>query len=108
MLSRSFDLARGTKQGDPLSPKIFNAVLEHFLRPIKKKWEKQNAGLRVSSSEAGLLSNLSDADDILLVESGKEQLHVMLDDLASTAGKGGLKIHSGKMKILTNSAANEE
>ena len=33
--SRQFEIGRGTKQGDPVSPKIFNAVLEVVFRRLK-------------------------------------------------------------------------
>ena len=36
--SRTFTVGRGVKQGDPLSPVLFNALLEDVFREIKRKW----------------------------------------------------------------------
>ena len=35
--SRDFPISKGTKQGDPISPLIFNAVLEGIMRKVKEK-----------------------------------------------------------------------
>ena len=43
--SKRFKIERGSRQGDPLSPKIFNAVLEHIMRPLKQKWIDQGLGV---------------------------------------------------------------
>ena len=34
VLSKIFDIVRGTKQGDPMSPKLFNAALQKAMRPM--------------------------------------------------------------------------
>ena len=39
MSSRSFQIERGTKQGDPISPILFNSVLEKIMRTLKMKWQ---------------------------------------------------------------------
>ena len=36
--SKTFSLYRGTKQGDLLSPSVFNAVLEMALRNVQEEW----------------------------------------------------------------------
>ena len=37
--SRDFEILRGTKQGDPVSSFVFNAVLEEMMRKVKTKWK---------------------------------------------------------------------
>ena len=36
--SRKFKISRGTKQGDPISPPIFNAVLETAMSKLRCRW----------------------------------------------------------------------
>ena len=96
--SRPFDLGRGTKQGDPLSPALINAVLEHIMRKVKAKWKSRKLGIRVGVQ---LLNNLRFADDLLLIGSSWVQVKCMLEDLAKEADGVGLKLHMGKTKILS-------
>ena len=42
--SRLFNISRGTKQGDPISPLLFNAVVEALMRDVKEKWAKKGWG----------------------------------------------------------------
>ena len=44
--SRTFAIKRGTKQGDPISPTIFNAVLEVVMRRLKLTWGAKRYGHR--------------------------------------------------------------
>ena len=72
-LSKAFDIQRGTRQGDPISPVLFNACLEHIMRKLKKKWLSKSWGLQVGRSEP--LLNLRFADDLLLIgRSGQDHV----------------------------------
>ena len=101
-LSKEFDILRGTKQGDPLSSLLFNAVLEDVFAEVKPSWEKKGWGLRLGYSKYRQLTNLRFADDVLLIGTSLRQLKQMLIDLKEAAMKRGLLLHPGKTKILSN------
>ena len=46
--SKPFKIARGTKQGDPVSCTLFDAVLEVVVRRLKDKWARQRWGVDMS------------------------------------------------------------
>ena len=50
VLSRPFDISRGTKQGDPLSSLIFNALLEDIFRDVKQKWADRKYGVELGGT----------------------------------------------------------
>lgn len=56
-----FPINRGVRQGDPISPKLFNAVLESIFSRLD--WE--NCGINVNDVR---LNHLRFADDIVLLE----------------------------------------
>jgi Reverse transcriptase (RNA-dependent DNA polymerase) len=90
-----FKLQRGVKQGDPMSPKLFNAALEFVFRQLK--WEK--LGLNINGR---MLNNLRYADDIVLFSESKDELIKMIHDLKQTSKPLGLKINEDKTKIINN------
>jgi hypothetical protein len=102
-ISKSFKIQRGSKQGDPMSPKLFNAVLEKVFKRIQLKWAEKDWGIKVDGKR---LTNLRFADDVILVASSKNQVAMMLEDLATAAAEVGLQIHMGKTKVLSNSNEN--
>ena len=104
VLSRAFPLQRGTKQGDPLSTLLFNAVLEDIFRDVRAKWKLKRYGLDMSVGIERFLTSLSFADDVLLVAASAKQLKVMVADLMRAAAARGLERHIGKTKILTNAS----
>ena len=99
--SREFDILRGSRQGDPISPKLFNAVLEMVMRTCIQKWKANGWGWSLSDGQPNLL-NLRFADDLLLVGRSLFQAKAMLEDVSQAAQKVGLSLHFGKTKILHN------
>ena len=46
--SAPFNIEKGTKQGDPISPILFNAVVEHFMKKLKQHWKKKKFGYKIN------------------------------------------------------------
>ena len=108
--SRSFEIKRGVKQGDPISSLLFLAVMEVVFRSLKERWHRLNA--RRIGQYYGMviddflepLTNLRFADDVLLVAASKTDVSKMIADLGKEASQYGLKLHMGKTRVLTNQA----
>ncbi|GBP31705.1 Retrovirus-related Pol polyprotein from type-1 retrotransposable element R2 [Eumeta japonica] len=66
---------RGMRQGDPLSSKLFNAVLEYVFKRVN--WE--NYSININGS---LLNHLRFSDDIVLLEEDPKKLEYMLKTIA--------------------------
>ena len=101
-LSKKFMIKRGTKQGDPISPILFNTTLEAIMRSLKKEWLFKKKGVKTGCEQGDYLTNLRFADDILLMGRSLKQVRCMLEDLEAEAKKSGLEIHLGKIKIMNN------
>lgn len=97
---KTFPIQRGVRQGDPLSPKLFSAVLEQIFR--KLEWE--HFGLNINGIR---LNHLRFADDIVLFEENPKELECMLTDLAKQSKAVGLALNSDKTKLMTNSRIQE-
>ena len=98
--SRTFAIKRGTKQGDPMSPKLFNAVLQSVFEPLVAKWAAQGGG--VQDQEGRQLTNLRLADDVLLMTGSPQHLQNMVGDLVGKSATVGLQLHYGKTRVLCN------
>ncbi|GBP72876.1 Putative uncharacterized transposon-derived protein F52C9.6 [Eumeta japonica] len=90
-----FKIQKGVRQGDPLSPKLFSAVLEMTFKSFK--W--QNLGLNI---DGRTLTHLRFADDIVLFTKTPDDLVRMLNELASESRKIRLKLNPEKTKVMTN------
>ncbi|KHJ77296.1 hypothetical protein OESDEN_23084, partial [Oesophagostomum dentatum] len=91
----SVSIGRGVKQGDALSPKLFNATLQMTLDSID--WGQ--SGLRMGGKQ---LHTLEYADDVTLLATSRPMLGKMLELLTKATSKVGLKINSKKTTLLTS------
>ena len=96
--SRSFKLTRGTKQGDPMSPSLFNAVLEDVFGKLKTRWNREGRGL--DFGQRWRLTNLRFADDVLLIAESRKHLQIMVEELLVEASAVGLEMHIGNFFYL--------
>lgn len=81
----------GVKQGDPLSPLIFNFVMDEMLRRLPGEIGVSLDGLFVNA--------MAFADDLSLVASTKEGLQALIDGATSFLGSCGL--HANPLKCAT-------
>lgn len=91
------NIEKGVRQGDPLSPKLFTAVLEDVFR----QFDWSDHGLRINGE---YLSNLRFADDIILFAKSSQELQRMLTDLDTCSKQVGLNMNTSKTKAMTNRA----
>ena len=101
-LSRTFQIERGTKQGDSLSSLLFNAVLENCFADVRDKWRQKKYGLEMSIGTDCYLRSLCFADDVMLFASTRAHLQNMLIDFKNAAEARGLILHPEKSKVMTN------
>jgi hypothetical protein len=81
------------RQGDTLSPKLFNADLEDVYRRLE--WETM--GIRVNGEK---MSHLRFADDIVLMSSNGVELQEMMKQLNEESKKLGMKMNMKKTKVM--------
>nr|XP_032521581.1 uncharacterized protein LOC116773234 [Danaus plexippus plexippus] len=91
----TFPVERSVPQGDPLSPRIFIAILETALSELD--WNKK--GLYIKGK---YLSHLRFADDLVLFSEANSQLQGMIEDLCNTSRQVGLEINISKTKLMSN------
>lgn len=84
---------RGVRQGDPLSPFLFNLVFDSVLRSIPERYEVQVDGAK--------LCHLAYADDLILLSSSVKNLQKMVDEMFGHLGACGLSVNIGKTAIYS-------
>ena len=101
--SEKFSIQRGVRQGDVLSPLLFNAVLEDAIRKWKRKLT--NEGLRLGQDTR--LPNLRYADDLMIFATSREELVSMVEMLVQELSLIGLQLNGTNTKVLTTSTLQE-
>lgn len=93
--SLEYPVRRGVRQGDPISPKLFPAVLETVFRSL----EWNNKGVKIDGE---FLSHLRFADDIVVFAKKAKHLETMINELSMASKRAGLSSNPSKSNILTN------
>ena len=92
----TFQIKKGVRQGDPMSPKIFTCILEMIFR--KLNWNKKRYGININGKR---LSNLRFADDIVLFAKSESELRKMMEELTDKSKEVGLEMNTSKTKIMS-------
>ncbi|CAL7932971.1 unnamed protein product, partial [Xylocopa violacea] len=80
--------SRGVKQGDPLSPVLFNLVMDRLFKLLPAEIGADIDGMCINAAAF--------ADDIIFMSSTQHGLQTLLDTAATFLSQTGLYINSGK------------
>ena len=89
---KAFPLKSGTRQGCPLSPLLFNIVLEVLATAIRE--EKEIRGIQIRKEEAKL--SLFGDDMLLYIENPKDTTRKLLELINEYSKVAGYKINTQK------------
>lgn len=84
---------RGVKQGDPLSPIIFNLAIDRLLKSLP-----EGIGYQLGNT---LVNAAAYADDLILFASTPNGLQILLDHTAKTLQDCGLILNSAKCQTIS-------
>ena len=99
--SRSFSIKRGVRQGDPLSPILFNNVTRLVFAELRAKWKAKGFGVDVGR-ELDKLTHVMFADDTTLLAATRQSLTIMISDVHAALARRGLNLNLDKCLIQTN------
>ena len=101
--SRGVNVQRGVRQRDPLSPLLFNLVLNQVLEEVRTIWETRGYGTNVGATLRGRrLTHVAFADDMTLVSRSWLSMKRMVLTLREALARRGLALHPAKCKAQTN------
>ena len=95
-----FPIERGVRQGDVLSPMLFNSVLEEAVTDWKRKLIEHGLALTPKPGEERL-TNIRYADDLLLFAKSLPEAIEMIELLVASLKDSVLELNSSKTKIMT-------
>ena len=93
---KAFSLRSGTKQECPLSPLLFNIVLEVLALEIRE--EKEIKGIQIGKEE--VKPSLFASDMILYIENPKDTIRKLLELISEFSKVSGYKINTQKSLVF--------
>lgn len=90
--TKNIYLKKGVRQGDPLSPILFNICIEPLIRIIKES----KAGYKFKGNPNLMISIMAYADDILITTNTLEEMNIQFKVLGDFCNWTGININVNK------------
>ncbi|KRZ48391.1 Retrovirus-related Pol polyprotein from type-1 retrotransposable element [Trichinella nativa] len=91
VLSHKIEINQGVRQGDPISPLLFNSVMDELIERL----EQSGVGYKINNTE---VVTLAFADDVTLVSSSHRGMEKLLSITHDFINERGLKLNIRKCK----------
>ena len=92
--TRPIGICRGVRQGDPISPVLFNICLDEILEKVNEKYQGG------SLPNGGRCAIMAFADDLILIADHDVEIPLMLDDVAAFLERRGMAVNPAKCRAL--------
>lgn len=100
-LSKVFEIKSGVRQGDGLSPLLFNCVLEKVVREWRKAINTKGISIGRTPNKI-TVDCLAFADDMALITDSLDNAQEQVKELQKQAAKVGLQISFEKTQFMSN------
>ena len=100
--SRLFEILRGVRQGDPMSPVLFNNVTRRIFRDLKSKWALHGFGTVACGSTHEKTTHAMFADDTTVFASSRTSLIAMIKEVKIALAEHGLNLNMDKCIVQTS------
>jgi len=104
----NFPITRGVRQGDILSPTLFNAALEHAVAKWKTCLSQYDGFALVDDANQERLTNIRFADDLLIFGKTLHEAVSMVEKLVHILAEYGLEMNVKKTKLLSTTTISNE
>ena len=102
-ISDPFEIKTGVRQGDGLSPLLFNCVLEKVIHEWRKQKIEYNVDQPIKLGRTNIkVDCLAFADDLAILARDTATAQKQIEILKEIAGKVGLQISFEKTEYMTN------
>ena len=103
----SFEIDRGVRQGDVLSPMLFNCALENAIAEWKGQLREHGFALD-NNPATERLTNVRFADDLLIFAKSTQEAVQMIESLVRVLETYGLELNVKKTKMLSTEVEGAE
>lgn len=99
-ISEPFQITTGVRQGDGISPTLFNIVLDKVMKTF---WKENDSGAIIGTKNQHVkVECLAFADDLALFAETEQEAINQIDQLKEIAEKTGLQISFPKTEMMTS------
>jgi hypothetical protein len=103
--SDPFDIERGVKQGDSMSPLLFIIVMDAILKICKRRTPRRRVGFW--NMQHVYAQSLLFADDIVLIADTEEKLQKLVIEWTHEVERKGMELNEKKSKFMKVSKRGE-
>jgi hypothetical protein len=96
-VTKEFEVTRGVRQGDVISPLLFNVVINPFLEYLNEQFE----GYTFTKNRNMCISRLVYADDLVLIEKSRQEMEQMIHEMQKFSDYYGLEVNANKTEYTS-------